>query len=164
MFPRVFRLIFNRFYVRKICATQLDPIQYSMAGIRAILSYFIASLQILFKLDMISQNRVYSRLFESNQVCPSQSEWIPVTESRSVSIGVDSEQSIRSATTTTQQFRSRKSIYKVKKLRNRPGLVYAPQFCLFQNDNDGKIKYAIETVTAFPFPEIGRLKSGRFLM
>ena len=25
MFPRVFRLIFNRFYVWKICATQLDP-------------------------------------------------------------------------------------------------------------------------------------------
>ena len=26
MFPRVFRLIFNKFYVWKICATQLDPI------------------------------------------------------------------------------------------------------------------------------------------
>ena len=30
MFPRVFRLIFNRFYVWKICATQLDSIYCSL--------------------------------------------------------------------------------------------------------------------------------------
>ena len=64
MFPRVFRLIFNRFYVWKISATQLDPIY--LKPIRYQFREKSVSLRLLFTLN--TQKMAWIGLTHNNNI------------------------------------------------------------------------------------------------